>query len=187
MSAPLAVVVPASLPEVTDGSPTARRMAGKVCVVTGAGNGIGRATALRLAAEGGRVVAADVDLAAARETIALIGRRGHVALRVDVRSAASVGRLAAAVEKRAGGVDVLVNNAGIELLGTVAEMEAAAWDEVMAVNLRGTYLVSRAFLPLLLARAGATGMTAIVNNASLMGLVSGRGLAAYCASKAGVV
>jgi NAD(P)-dependent dehydrogenase (short-subunit alcohol dehydrogenase family) len=82
---------------------------------------------------------------------------------------------------------VLVNNAGIEVLGTVAEIEPPTWDEVMAVNLRGTYLVSRAFLPQLLRRAGETGMAAIVNNASLMGQVSSRGLAAYCASKAGVI
>jgi len=184
---PLPVVVPEGLPAVTHGSPSARRFAGKVCVVTGAANGIGRAVSLRLAAEGGTVVAADVDLARARETVALTHHRGHAAVRADVRSAASVGRLAAAVERRYGRVDVLVNNAGIEILGGVAEIDPPTWDEVMAVNLRGTYLVSRGFLPLLLRRAQETGMTAVVNNASLMGQVSSRGLAAYCASKAGVI
>ena len=181
------MAVPEALPGVTDGSPTGRRFAGKVCVVTGAANGIGRATALRLSAEGGTLVAADIDLAGARETVALSGRKDHAAVRVDVRSAASVGRLAATVERRYGGVDVVVNNAGIEILGTVADIDPPTWDEVMSVNLRGTYLVSRAFLALLLARARETGMTTIVNNASLMGQVSSRGLAAYCASKAGVI
>lgn len=184
---PLGVVVPDALPIVSDGAPTARRFAGKVCVVTGAANGIGRAAALRMTAEGGTIVAADIDLAGARETVALARGSGHAAVRVDVRSAASVSRLAAAVGRRYGRVDVLVNNAGIEILGTVADIDPPMWDEVMAVNLRGTYLVSRAFLPMLLLRAQETSMTAIVNNASLMGQVSSRGLAAYCASKAGVI
>jgi NAD(P)-dependent dehydrogenase (short-subunit alcohol dehydrogenase family) len=183
---PLEIVVPEALAPVTDGSPSVRRFAGKVCVVTGAANGIGRATALRMSAEGGTVVAADIDLAGTRETVAMMSERG-LAVRVDVRSAASVGRLAATVERRLGHTDVLVNNAGIEILGTVADIDPPTWDEVMAVNLRGTYLVSRAFLPTLLGRAQLTGMTAIVNNASLMGQVSSRGLAAYCASKAGVI
>lgn len=192
---PLPIEVPARLPEVTGGAPSGRRYEGKTCVVTGAANGIGRAIALRLAAEGGTVIAADLDLAGARDTVARFprarrgsGSRGRGrAMRVDVRSEASVRRLVARVEALGRGVDLLVNNAGIEILGTVPETEADAWDEVMAVNLRGTYLASRGFLGLLLARAAETGMTAIVNNASLMGLVSSRGLAAYCASKAGVV
>lgn len=184
---PLPMAVPEALPLVTGGSPTARRFTGKVCVVTGAANGIGRAVALRLGAEGGTVIAADIDLAGARETVTMIGRRGNAVLRVDVRRVRSVDRLAAAVERRYGRVDVLVNDAGIEILGSVPAIAPETWDEVMAVNLRGTYLVSRAFLPMLLRRAQETGMTAIVNNASLMGLVSSPGLAAYCASKAGVI
>ena len=82
---------------------------------------------------------------------------------------------------------MLVNNAGIEIQGGVADIDPATWDEVMAVNLRGTYLVSRALLSLLLRSVDVTGRSSIVNNASLMGLVSTYGLAAYCASKAGVV
>lgn len=184
---PLAVTVPDELPAVGDGTPSGQRFLGRVCVVTGAANGIGRAVVLRLSAEGAAVIAADVDLAGARETVAMTKRRGHLAVRVDVRSTASVNRLIAVVQRDHAGLDVLVNNAGIEILGNVAEMEPPMWDEVMAVNLRGTYLVSRAFLPMLLRRAQETGMTAIVNNASLMGQVSSQGLAAYCASKAGVI
>ena len=181
-----AAEVPAGLPVVGDGSPPARRFAGRTCLVTGAASGIGRAAALRLAAEGARIAAVDIDLAGARETLALAGEAG-VALAVDLRSAASVDDCLAAALAVLGGLDVLVNNAGIEILGTVAETAPEIWDEVMAVNLRGTYLMSRAALPALLDSAGRTGEAAIVNNASLMGLVSSARLAAYCASKAGVV
>ena len=182
-----AIAVPPGLPEVSAGAPSARRFVDRVCVVTGAASGIGRATALRFAAEGAKVVAADIDLAGARETARLARPRRAVALRVDVRSERSVDAFAARVERRFGEVDVLVNNAGIEILGDVLETAPATWDEVMAVNLRGTYLVSRALLPLLLRRAASSGRAAIVHNASLMGLVSSRRLAAYCASKAAVV
>jgi len=183
-----AAEVPAGLPEPAVVRADAGRFVGRVCVVTGAASGIGRAVALRLAAEGARVVAADLDLAGARETLRLTGRpRRGLAARVDVRSERSVAQLASAVARRFGELHVLVNNAGIEILGDVPETEPDTWDLIMSVNLRGTYLVSKSFLPALLETAGRTGMTAIVNNASLMGLVSSRRLAAYCASKAGVV
>lgn len=162
-----------------------RRFEGKVCVVTGGGSGIGRATVLRLAQEGATVVAADVDLPAARETVKLTGL-GHdraAAIKVDVRIQRQTERLARQTFERFGKVDVLVNNAGIEILGDILEMEPEVWDELQTVNLRGVYLTSRAFLPSML----TAGRGAIVNNASLMGLVSSRRLAAYCASKAGVV
>ena len=177
--------VPPDLPEVTAGSPHAHRFRDRICLVTGAASGIGRATALRLAAEGARVIALDIDAAGARETLELAG--AGAALQVDLRKVDEVAALPRQVEEAAGALDVLVNNAGIEIQGDVLETEPAAWDEVFAVNLRGTYLVSRALLPLLLRQAARTGRAAIVNNASLMGLVSSPRLAAYCASKAGVV
>jgi meso-butanediol dehydrogenase/(S,S)-butanediol dehydrogenase/diacetyl reductase len=143
---------------------------------------------LRLVSEGASVVVADVDVAGARETIRLCRPKGKaVAVRLDVRSERSVTSLRDRVARTFGRLDVLVNNAGIEIQGGVAEVDPAAWDQVMAVNLRGTYLVSRGLLPLLLESAARTGRASIVNNASLMGLVSTYGLAAYCASKAGVV
>ncbi len=162
-----------------------RRFQDKVCVVTGAASGIGRATIARFAREGAAVVAADIDLSGARETLRLAGiNRGRgVALKADVRSESQTRKLAERTIERFGSADVLVNNAGVEILGDILEMEPAAWDEILSINLRGSYLVSRAFLPSML----AVGRGSIVHNASLMGLVSSRRLAAYCASKAGLV
>jgi meso-butanediol dehydrogenase/(S,S)-butanediol dehydrogenase/diacetyl reductase len=178
----------AKLPPVTDGSPVGSRFGGRTAVVTGGAHGIGRAVAMRLVSEGALVVVADIDVAGARETAALCRPRGRaVARRLDVRSARSVAAFAERTRRRFGRLDVLVNNAGIEVLGGVADVDPATWDAVMAVNLRGTYLVSRGLLPLLLRSAETTGRASVVNNASLMGLVSTVGLAAYCASKAGVV
>ena len=186
-AAKVGLVGPNRMPDITDGSPSNRRFEGRICLITGAAAGIGRAVALRMSTEGGIVVAADVDVAGARETVRMAGRRESRAYRLDVRSESAVRRLAREVESRFGALDVLVNNAGIEIQGTVEETDPRAWDLVMDVNLRGAYLVSRAFLPLLLQRAAETGRASIVNNASLMGQVSSRGLAAYCASKAGVI
>jgi NAD(P)-dependent dehydrogenase (short-subunit alcohol dehydrogenase family) len=185
MTASRSVPVPPALPEVTSGQPAGRRFVGKDCLVTGAATGIGRAIVLRLAAEGARVIAADLHADGARETARLAGPSTS-AEELDVRDVASVRRLAGRIEELTGGLDALVNNAGIEILGSVAETEPEIWDEIMAVNLRGVYLTSRAMLPHLLHRARERGST-IVNNASLMGLVSSARLAAYCASKAGVV
>ncbi|WP_051521438.1 SDR family NAD(P)-dependent oxidoreductase [Rubellimicrobium mesophilum] len=176
------------MPEITSGRPTARRFEEKVCVVTGGASGIGRAVVLRLAAEGARVAVLDMDLAGARESLELAGgETTGLAAEIDVRSSASVEAAAGLVKGQLGNADVLVNNAGIEILGTIDEMAPDVWDEIMAVNLRGPYLTSRIFLPQLLARAAERGGAAVVHNASLMGLVSSAGLAAYCASKAGVV
>ena len=131
--------VPDRRPVVTDGKPSARRFLDRVCLITGAGAGIGRATALRLAADGAVIIASDIDLQGA-----------GLALALDVRSAESVGQAVREAEARFAALDVLVNNAGIEILGNVAQTDPVAWDEVMSVNLRGTYLVSRALLPMLL-------------------------------------
>jgi NAD(P)-dependent dehydrogenase (short-subunit alcohol dehydrogenase family) len=166
----------------------ARRFAGKDCVVTGGGSGIGRAVAVRLAAEGGRVAVLDIDVEGARATLALCGAdHAGFAAALDVRSEASVAAAAREVERAFGGLEVLVNNAGIEIQGSIEETPPEVWDEIMAVNLRGPYLCSRVFLPQLLARAEARGGAAVVHNASLMGQVSSPRLAAYCASKAGLV
>ena len=156
-------------------------LAGRIALVTGSGSGIGRATALRLAEAGARVVGADLHAAAAEETAAL-----HEAIEpavVDVADPESVDALSAEVGRRSDRLDVLVNNAGVLAGGTVHGTSVETWDRVLDVNLRGVYLVTRAMWPLLV----ASGSGSIVNLASTAGLQGGEGVAAYCVSKAGVV
>ena len=189
MTRPAVLVPVAPFAEPGPGSPSARRFAGMRCLVTGAGGGIGRAVALRLAAEGAEVTAADLNLAAATATAQAAnslrdGGSARPAL-LDVRDAGSVEAVAAEFADRP--LDVLINNAGIEILGDIVETAPDVWDEIMAVNLRGPYLVSRALVPALRRSAAARGEATVVHNASLMGLVSSTRLAAYCASKAGLV
>lgn len=157
------------------------RLAAKVCLVTGAGSGIGRATALRFAEEGGTVAVADVRAEAAEETARAIGDAA-VALPVDVTSSTSVGACIEGVFAAFGRLDVVVNNAGVTIVGAVDELEEADWDRELHTNLKSVYLVSKAAWPLLVERGGS-----IVNTASIAGLWAIPNDAAYCASKAGVI
>ncbi len=158
------------------------RLTGKTCLVTGAGSGIGRATAIRFAAEGARVAAADIRAEAAEATAREIGQAA-IALTIDVTSAASS---AAAVDSTCaslGGLDVLVNNAGVTIVGGAHELSEEDWDRELNTNLKSVYLVSKAAWPKLLDRGGGV----IVNTASIAGLWAIPADAAYCASKAGVI
>ncbi len=130
------------------------RLDGKVCVITGAGSGIGRASALLFAAEGARVVVADIDLDAASKTVDEIRRAGAKAAaeQVDVTDEPQTLALAATVAKREGGIDVLFNNAGIAGVGDVVETDPELFDQVMRVNVRGVYLMSRAVVPYMIER-----------------------------------
>ncbi len=161
------------------------RLTGKVCVITGAGSGIGRAAAVLFAAEGARVVAADLSPRAAEETVrAMREARGEArAVEVDVSSAASVQRMFADVLEAYGRLDVLVNNAGYGFAATVEETDEAAWDRLMAVNLKGVYLGCKYAIPLMRRQGGGV----IVNTASVVAMVGIEDRAAYCASKGGVV
>ncbi len=158
------------------------RLAGKACLVTGAGSGIGRATALRFAQEGGRVAAADLRAAAAEETAAEIGGDA-IGVEVDVTSADSVAACIGHVVEAFGALDVVVNNAGVTIVGAAHDLDESDWDRELATNLKSVYLVSKAAWPLLLERGGGS----IVNTASIAGLWAIPADAAYCASKAGVV
>ena len=163
---------------------------GKVALVTGGGGGIGRATALAFAAQGGKVVVADRPgdeaQAAASETVRLIrsGSGDALLVVVDVTQALQVEAMVAATVQHFGGLDFAVNNAGIE--GTarvaVADYAEATWDQVIAVNLTGVFLCMKHELPAILKTRGA-----IVNMASVAGLSGSRIGAAYHASKHGVV
>ena len=156
------------------------RMSGKVVLVTGAGSGIGRETAVRFADEGGVVIAADIDLDAARETAR---RSGGAALELDVTSSPGVESALRVLADDFEGLDVVVNNAGIVGRGAAHELEEAAWDVTLSTNLKSVYLVSRAAWPLLIARGGGV----ILNTASVAGMWGIPDNAAYCVSKAGVV
>ena len=158
---------------------------GEVAVVTGSGRGIGRAVALRLAAAGARVALgarteAEVGAVAAAITA---GGGQAVALALDVTAPASDARFAAEVRARCGEPLVLVNNAGLVRRGRLDEAAPADWDAVLAANLTGTYLVTRAFLGAMRAR----GRGRIVNVASISGREGTAELTAYCAAKHGVV
>ena len=160
-------------------------MKDKVVIVTGAGSGIGRATALRMAVEGARVLCADAKGDGAQETAEQIGKNGGeaVALLVDVTNEGSCGRMVEAALGRFGRLTTLVNSAGVSAARRDATPAPEEWERVLGVNLSGTYLASRAALPQLAASVGAS----VTNIASIFGLVGGSLSPAYAASKGGVV
>lgn len=157
----------------------------KVAVVTGGAQGIGRATALALARDGAAVVIADRDGPAARLLVDGIRSWGGQALAIvaDVSDEGDAARIAAEAVTAFGGIDVLINNAGVQTPGTVETTPLEVWNATIAVNLTGVYLVSHFAIPELRRRGGG----AIVNVASLHGLLSAPGWAVYAASKGGVV
>jgi NAD(P)-dependent dehydrogenase (short-subunit alcohol dehydrogenase family) len=157
------------------------RLAGRRCLITGAGRGIGRAIAEMAAGQGARVGVADIDMDAATQVARSIGPAA-VAIRLDVTDAAAWAEAVAAAEQALGGLDVLVNNAGICIPGSVESLEEADWDRTMEVDLKSVFLGCRAALPVLARHAPAS----IVNMSSIAGLVGGHNLAAYNAAKAGV-
>jgi len=160
------------------------RLADKICVITGGGSGIGQATALCFAAEGAKVVVADINPGAASETSRLIEKNGAAALAVtvDVTQAASVQKMLHKAVEIFGRIDVLVNNAGLGFAATVEETDEADWDRLMAVNLKGVFLGCKYVVPIM--RRQGSGV--IVNTASVLALVGVQDRAAYCASKGGV-
>jgi NAD(P)-dependent dehydrogenase (short-subunit alcohol dehydrogenase family) len=161
------------------------RFHGKVVLVTGAGSGIGRATALAFAREGARVAAADVSTAKARSVVAESKAAGGqaVAVSCDVANAEDCARAVEATEKALGPLDILVNNAGIGASGTVPTTDEATWDRLMAVNVKGTYLMSRAALAVMLPRRRGV----IVNAGSIAGVRAVADRAAYVTTKFAVV
>ena len=157
------------------------RFSGKVAIVTGAANGIGKAIAERLADEGAHVAVADLDPdGAARVADSIQG----LAVQVDVANEASVDAMLDTVTAHGGAPDIMVTNAGIMDRMPFLEMTPAFWDRVQGINLRGTFLCAQAAARAMVA-AGKGGR--IVTVASNSGLFGGRGRAAYGASKAGII
>lgn len=158
---------------------------GQIAMITGAAGGIGRAIALRLSMEGATVVAADLDEKAAQELIQEIvgrGRRG-MALQTDVSNEQEVERLFAECRRGLGPVDILVNNAGQGTVGLMVDHSLADWDKSMEVNLKGTFLCSRAASKEMIAQKRGR----IINIASIAGKEGEEFIGGYCASKFGVI
>jgi 3-oxoacyl-[acyl-carrier protein] reductase len=162
-----------------------KQLENQTAVVTGAGRGIGRAIALKLAAHGANIVAVDLKTEFAQETVAEAQKLGCKAWAVAANVAEAVS-VEAAVEqalKEAGRVDILVNNAGITKDGLIMRMSDADWDAVLDINLKGTFMFTRAFSRVFLRQKAGR----IVNIASVIGLIGNAGQCNYAASKAGVI
>jgi NAD(P)-dependent dehydrogenase (short-subunit alcohol dehydrogenase family) len=178
--------------------PRSERLAGKVAVVTGASRGIGRAIAVALAREGAAVAGCALagpqdggrsggfldDLPAAPATGGAAGGGRSFLVACDVRRSDEVARFQQQVERELGVADILVNNAGIVVREALVSLSEQDWNDVIAANLTSVFLVTRAFLPAMLAR-GQGGR--IINIASIAGRQGTAMLTSYCASKHGVV
>jgi len=161
------------------------RLAAKVCVITGAGSGIGRASARLFAGEGARVVVADIDLKAAEATVEDIARAGgeSVAEQVDVTDETQTVALVGRVVERFARIDVLFNNAGIAGVGDLLETEPDLFDRVMTVNVRGVFLMSRAVVPQMIKQRSGS----IINMSSCIAEIGLARRVSYAASKGAVL
>jgi 3-oxoacyl-[acyl-carrier protein] reductase len=157
------------------------KLSKKVALVTGAGQGMGRAIAQRFAAEGATVVAMDLNLEAAQQTLAGLPGR-HLALALNVADAAAVNAAVEQVQQQLGRVDVLVNNAGTGGMDSFVEMSDEAWARVIGVNLNGAFFCARAAVRAMLKTGGGA-----VINVSSTSAVSGDGPAHYVTSKAAML
>ncbi|MEK6748601.1 MAG: SDR family oxidoreductase [Pseudomonadota bacterium] len=163
-----------------------KRFVNKVALVTGAGSGIGKATALAFASEGAKVLVADRDFSSLTHTVAQIQQAGGeaVACEVDIADSASVQSMMQTCLQRFSRLDHAVNNAGIlgAMQALTADYDEGLFNQVIAVNLRGTFLCMKYQIPHLLKTGGT-----IVNTASIAGLVGIAALSAYSASKHGII
>ena len=159
------------------------RFTGKVALVTGAGSGIGRATALRLASEGARVALADINERSLADTCAALAAGSEaISVVTDVRDSAACDAAVAACVDRFGQLDILCNIAGIALCQHLTDISDEQWQRVMDINLNGVFFMCRAAIPRLVESKGC-----IVNMSSSAGLEGQVYNSAYCASKAGVL
>lgn len=158
---------------------------GKVALITGGAQGIGKVTALVLARKGADVAVSDINMEGASETakeIEDLGRRG-LALEGDVSNPADAERIVATAVGQLGEIDILVNNAGITRDGLLVRMAEEDWDAVLNVNLKGTFNCTKAAVKRMMKRKSGR----IVNIASVVGVMGNAGQANYAASKAGII
>jgi dihydroanticapsin dehydrogenase len=162
-----------------------RRFTGKVVVITGAANGIGRGVAAAFVREGSAAYGVDIDAAGLqRLQRELSGSPGKfVAITADISKAADISRAVATILTDAACIDVLVNNAGINMGKRIDELESEDWDKVFDTNLKSVYLTCKAVWPGFQARMSGN----IINVASIMGKVGGIGAPAYCSTKAAML
>jgi 3-oxoacyl-[acyl-carrier protein] reductase len=155
------------------------KLDGRVAIVTGAASGIGRGIAEAFAEEGAKVAVADRNEEGARQVADAIG---GLAIAVDVTDERLVGEMAERTKRELGGIDVLVNNAGIDTFSTLVQMPLAMWQQMMDVNLTSLFLCTRAVLPTMIEQRSGR----IINMGSQLGLEGTDRMVHYCAAKAGV-
>jgi 3-oxoacyl-[acyl-carrier protein] reductase len=158
---------------------------GKVALVTGAAQGIGRDIALALATDGADIAICDVNLEAAQKTAAEIEAKGKksLALKANVAASADVTAMMEQIVEKFSRVDILVNNAGITRDGLILRMKDEDWDLVLSINLKGAFLCTKAALKYMTKQRSGT----IINIASIVGAMGNAGQANYVASKAGLI
>jgi NAD(P)-dependent dehydrogenase (short-subunit alcohol dehydrogenase family) len=157
----------------------------KVAVITGAGSGIGRASAIKFAREGAKVVVADVQDDGSAETVRSIQSAGGtaVAIHTDVTDASAVDRMIKTAVETYGRLDILFNNAGMIIKGTVLDVDEESFDRIFAVNVKGVFLGCKAAIPIMLSQGGGV----ILNTASQMGTVGFEESSVYPATKGAVI
>jgi meso-butanediol dehydrogenase / (S,S)-butanediol dehydrogenase / diacetyl reductase len=157
----------------------------RVAFVTGFGSGLGRAIAVLFAQEGAAIIGTSTTDSKGRETVALIEKEnGKVFFRSgDVSQSAQMKSLVSEAVKRFGGIDIVVNSAGVRTNGNITEITEAQWDRTLDVNLKGVFIVSRLAIPEMIKRGGGV----IINIGARSGMAGQAGRAAYCASKGGMI
>ncbi|RJP25371.1 MAG: SDR family oxidoreductase [Candidatus Abyssobacteria bacterium SURF_5] len=161
------------------------KLAKKTAIVTGAASGIGRAIAYAFAREGAKIVAADINAEGGEVTVSKIKGDGGEAffIEADVSDSDAVKNLIDRATSKYRTLDIMVNNAGVEIFKRLADTDEAAWDRVIAINLRGVFLGTKFAVPRMIENGGGV----IVNMSSVAGIMGAGGLSAYNASKGGVV